>query len=127
MRGFGIHMVIDIAGGTGYQTKDDGKNIEEFIDELCIKIDMEKHGPLIKDWFGVDNVCGWSIVQLITTSSITGHFCGEYDEFPETSNSAYLDVFSCKSFDTEVVRNVIKKYFNPDCISHRLLARTKPV
>ena len=44
-----------MSGGSGYQLKTDGQNIRDFIDELCTKIDMKKHGSLILDWFGEDN------------------------------------------------------------------------
>jgi len=126
MRGFGKHLIINLSGGSGYQLKTDEQNIRDFIDELCTKIDMKKHGLLILDWFGENNVEGWSAVQLISTSNITGHFCGEYEEYPETSNTAYIDVFSCKDFEKSVVIEVINKYFNPDCINSNMIIRERP-
>ena len=126
MKGFGAHMIIDLSGGNGYQKKTDEQNLVSFIEELCERIDMERHGPLIRDWFGNNNVEGWSLVQLITTSSIKGHFCGEYEEFPDTSNTAYLDIFSCKSFNEDDVISVVKKYFNQDIIDYKIVIRARP-
>ena len=40
----------------------------------------------------VPQAAGYSLVQLIETSAITGHFC-------DASGDAYLDIFSCKDFD----------------------------
>ena len=119
-------MVLDLSGGRGYQTEKDGDNIAKFIDELCTRIEMVKYGPLTKEWFGTDGIEGWSVVQLIMTSSITGHFCGEYKQFPETSNTAYIDVFSCKDFDCNEVVSVVKKFFNPDRVSYLELVRERP-
>jgi S-adenosylmethionine/arginine decarboxylase-like enzyme len=44
-------------------------------------------------------------MQLITTSSITGHFI-DHDKH------IYLDVFSCKEFDPNTVKQVVQKFFN---------------
>jgi S-adenosylmethionine/arginine decarboxylase-like enzyme len=59
---------------------------------------------------------GWTVIQLIETSSIVGHFLDE-------SGDLYLDVFSCKSFDGNTVRELIKEYFNPNNIYSILLNR----
>jgi len=123
---FGMEMVIDFAGGTGYQSKDDGDNLDKFIVELCETIDMERHGPFHKEWFGNNSVEGWSGIQLITTSSITMHFCPYYEDYKDTSNSGYINVFSCKNFTPNDVVLVIKKYFNPDIIDAVILDRKKP-
>jgi hypothetical protein len=56
----------------------------------------------------------------LSVGSITGHFCGEYDEFPDTSNTAYLDIFSCKSFDEE-------KYFDQEIINYHVVVRARPL
>ena len=55
--------------------------------------------------FGEDErVSGFSMTQLIETSLISGHFANQ-------SNTAYLDVFSCKPYDPAVVEEFAIGYF----------------
>ena len=55
--------------------------------------------------FGEDErVAGYSMVQLIETSLISAHFAN-------LTNTVYLDVFSCKEYDTEAVRNFSQNFF----------------
>ena len=55
--------------------------------------------------FGEDEkVAGFSMVQLIETSLISAHFANQ-------SNTTYLDVFSCKAYNPEVVREFSQNYF----------------
>lgn len=70
--------------------------IEKFVIELCDLIKMRRFGPPTIVNFGEDpRVAGYSLVQLIETSNICGHFAND-------SNAAYLDIFSCKAFDPQV-------------------------
>ena len=50
--------------------------------------------------------CGSSSIkyQLIETSLISGHFANQ-------SNNIYLDIFSCKFYDPNVVAEFAKKFF----------------
>ena len=59
---------------------------------------------------------GYSLVQLIETSAVTGHFC-------DASGDAYLDVFSCKDFDPEVAIGVVERHLRPESIRKVELAR----
>jgi hypothetical protein len=55
--------------------------------------------------FGEDErVAGFSMVQLIETSLISAHFAN-------LTNATYLDVFSCKPYDPEVVADFAKNFF----------------
>jgi len=64
---------------------------------------------------GTDNE-GYSLLQLITTSNITAHFVTK-------TKAAYIDIFSCKEFDTNVVDNLIQNYFSPKNIKKNYLLR----
>ena len=44
------------------------------------------------------------MVQLIETSLISAHFAN-------LTNAVYLDVFSCKVYDPEVVQTFAQRYF----------------
>ena len=45
------------------------------------------------------NAAGFSLVQLIETSSITGHFV-------DLNGDSYIDIFSCKSTKCRVIEDV---------------------
>jgi S-adenosylmethionine/arginine decarboxylase-like enzyme len=66
--------------------------------------------------FGSGNKQGYTLVQLIETSNITGHFV-------EETNDMYLDVFSCKEFKPETVHDMVQRYFDPQTIRSRMILR----
>lgn len=79
--------------------------IEKFVKELCELIKMKRYGNCQVVHFGEDEkVAGFSMVQLIETSLISGHFAN-------ATNAAYLDVFSCKLFDPDMVAEFSLKFF----------------
>ena len=67
-------------------------------------------------YFGEDNKAGFTLVQLIETSNICAHFCDD-------SGDAYIDVFSCKPYDVNVVLSLIDEFFLPERIQHTYLER----
>ncbi len=79
-----------------------------FSKKICKLINMKPYGePLIIN-FGEDpRVSGYTLVQLIETSSITAHFVNQ-------SNAIYLDIFSCNKFDSNIVAEFTKIFFNAD-------------
>ncbi|MEE4264716.1 MAG: S-adenosylmethionine decarboxylase [Desulfobacteraceae bacterium] len=79
--------------------------IRQFVVELCELIEMKRFGETQVAHFGEDErVAGYSMVQLIETSLISAHFAN-------FSNTTYLDVFSCKTYDPEIVRGFSQIYF----------------
>lgn len=104
---WGKHLLIDAQGGdlnavTSIET------ITAFVDELVTTIDMVKYGPLWIERFATHDPvkAGISFVQMIETSNITGHFVDADGDF-------YLDIFSCKDYDAEVVQALVDQYFSP--------------
>ena len=85
--------------------------IQDYVLQLCKMIKMERHGDLIIEHFGDGNKEGYSMVQLIETSCITGHFANE-------SNSIFIDIFSCKEFDVLDVAAFTHRFFDGDRCSH---------
>ena len=72
---------------------------------MCERIDMKRFGETVVVNFGEDErVAGYSMTQLIETSLISGHFANQ-------TNTVYLDVFSCKYYDPNVVAEFAKKFF----------------
>lgn len=79
--------------------------IRRFVKELCIRIDMKRHGKCVITDFGEDErVKGFSVTQLIETSLISGHFAN-------ISNTAYLDIFSCKFYEPRSVAEFAISFF----------------
>ena len=83
----------------------DAEAIRRFTVELCDLIKMKRFGETQVVHFGEDErVAGYSMVQLIETSLISAHFAN-------LTNTVYLDVFSCKPYNSETVRNFAQGYF----------------
>ncbi len=86
----------------------DAKSIEQFVHELCDLIGMKRFGDCQIVHFGEDKkVEGFSMTQLIETSLISGHFANE-------SNTAYLDIFSCKFYEPREVAEFATGFFKGD-------------
>lgn len=85
---------------------------------LTEKIGMKAYGEPLVEHFAEENpeAAGYTLVQLIETSAITGHFVDE-------TGDAYIDIFSCKEFDVDVVLKFTKKYFEPQEINYLVLDR----
>jgi S-adenosylmethionine/arginine decarboxylase-like enzyme len=82
--------------------------IKNFVKELCDRIEMKRFGETQVVHFGEDEkVAGFSMVQLIETSLISGHFAN-------LTNSIYLDVFSCKAYSPRIIAEFAKDYFKAD-------------
>ncbi len=83
----------------------DAEAIKRYVIELCELIKMKRFGNTEVVNFGEDErVAGYSMTQLIETSLISGHFANK-------SNSAYIDVFSCKYYSPSVVEEFTKNFF----------------
>lgn len=101
---WGIASSIDIYE-CNPQTIRDAAKIKQFVKELCELIKMKRFGDTQVVHFGEEErVAGFSMVQLIETSLISAHFAN-------LTNTVYLDVFSCKAYDLEVVKAFAQKFF----------------
>ncbi|OGR22253.1 MAG: S-adenosylmethionine decarboxylase [Desulfobacterales bacterium RIFOXYA12_FULL_46_15] len=101
---WGIASAIDIYDCIPEKIRD-AEVIKQFVIELCDLIEMKRFGECKVVHFGEDDkVAGFSMVQLIETSLISAHFANQ-------TNTTYLDVFSCKTYDPEKVRAFAQNYF----------------
>ena len=83
----------------------DASAIQQFTEQLCDMLGVSRFGPTQIVRFGRDPlVYGYSMVQLIETSLVSGHFA-------EDSNAVYLDIFSCKYYDPHVAAEYSSKFF----------------
>jgi len=95
----------------------DGEKIKDYIIKLCKLIDMKRFGDPVIVRFGQDiRVSGYSAVQLIETSCISGHFA-------EDSDSVYIDIFSCKFYDQEKAVNFTKEFFQSENVKFNIILR----
>lgn len=82
------------------------EKIKEYVYKICELIKAKRFGECIVVDFGKDpRVTGFSMMQLIETSLISGHF-----GMPDNPY-AYLDVFSCAYYDPKIVIEFSAKFF----------------
>jgi len=100
------------------ETIRDARAIKRYVDELCELIEMRQFGETQIVNFGQDEkVAGFSMVQLVETSLISGHFANK-------SNNAYIDIFSCKFYEPSVVVEFTKKYFEAKNVKMHYILRS---
>jgi S-adenosylmethionine decarboxylase len=114
---FGYELIMDLYGCdlTVMRSK---KKLTEYIDRLCPLIDMEKYGKTLLEYFGTKqpHTKGYSLLQFIETSSITGHFSEQW-------RISYINIFSCKSFDPAVAKKFTKEFFKAKQARTRFIVR----
>lgn len=117
MKYWGYHLILDCKNADIDKIKSKD-NIKKFVQELVKEIDMVAFGEPIIEHFATHNTnsSGFSLVQLIETSSITGHFVDQ-------NGDCYIDVFSCKNFDINKTQAIVNKYFSPSQIKVSYLTR----
>ena len=71
---------------------------------LCKKIRMKPYGKPILKRFGSGYLEGYSFMQFIETSSITGHM-------DEVDGRVFIDIFSCKTFNVNKAKKFCQQYF----------------
>jgi len=114
---WGYHMLADCRGCIK-EAITNPEVIRQFIYDLVSDIDMVAYGDPVIEHFATHDAekAGYSAVQLIETSSITGHFV-------DSTGEAYIDVFSCKPFELEAVKKCIEYAFQPTSIKVHYITR----
>ena len=115
---FGQELILNLYG-CNLTTISSKAAIKRFAVTLCDRvIKMKRYGPPLIPHFGhADPVTsGYSLVQLIETSSITAHFS-------EFKKSVYLNIFSCAPFDPTKTIAFCKKYFGGGKVKATFLDR----
>lgn len=109
-KSYGQELILDLHGCD--ITTFTREVIEQYFIELCDLIDMERHDLHFWDDVGVPEdeqqtdpkTKGTSAVQFILTSTIVIHTL-------DLMKAAYINIFSCKEFDTEEAANFTIKWF----------------
>lgn len=102
-KAWGLSTAVDLQDCRP-ETIRDRDHIEAYVIALCKLIGMKRYGKCQVVHFGDGRVAGYSMIQLIETSLISGHFAND-------TNRAYLDIFSCKGYDPVVVEEFSRKFF----------------
>jgi S-adenosylmethionine/arginine decarboxylase-like enzyme len=102
-KAWGLSTAVDLQDCRP-ETIRDRDHIEAYVIALCKLIGMKRYGECQVVHFGDGRVAGYSMIQLIETSLISGHFAND-------TNRAYLDIFSCKGYDPAVVEEFSRKFF----------------
>ena len=108
---------LDLHGCNG-ETIRSAEKIKQFTVELCDLIKVTRFGEATIVNFGArPEIAGYSMVQLIETSLVSGHFVN-------STNAVYLDIFSCSYYDANMVVAFAKKFFEArDATVHTLLRK----
>jgi len=114
---FGLEVVLDLYECDPKVIRS-GKKLEEYTKKLCKLLKMKRYGKTQLPHFGYNeaHTAGFSMLQFIETSSITGHFS-------ELWNSAYINIFSCRDFDADKAIDFSVKYFSAKKVTKRVLLR----
>jgi len=114
---YGMEVILDLFDCDPEIIRSE-KALKEFVTKLCKILKMVKYGETQTPHFGHDepHTAGYSLLQFIETSSITGHFS-------ELWSSAYLNIFSCKMFDANQAIKFTVKFFKAKKYKARKIIR----
>jgi len=112
---WGYHLILDVKACKKERVTDPSY-IKTTIQDLVREINMIPYGQTQMVHFGEGDLAGWTAIQLIETSNIIGHFV-------DSSGDLYLDVFSCREFDSEKVVDFIARKFEPEHVKIMKLQR----
>lgn len=116
-RKFGVELVLDLFDCNPKVIRSRQK-LRTYAEKLCKLLKMRKYGRTLLPHFGHKDpmTSGYSLLQFIETSSITGHFS-------ELTNSAYLNIFSCKPFDVKKAKRFTSRFFRAKRLKNRVVIR----
>ncbi|WP_019927342.1 S-adenosylmethionine decarboxylase family protein [Nocardia sp. BMG111209] len=114
---FGMELILDL-DGCDPAAIGDADTIRGYARELVELIGMKAYGEPIIEHFGHDDpvTSGYTLVQLIETSSVVGHFS-------EHLGRAYLNIFSCRRFDAETALRFTADWFGSHGARQTIIVR----
>jgi len=122
MKNYGREVILDLHECSIENFTREG--LSRFFKELCDLIDMEREDLHFWDYEGDPegyknapvHLKGISAIQFITTSNITVHTLDEMKRI-------YLNIFSCKDFDSGVVADFASNYFKGEVANATVVDR----
>lgn len=113
----GQELILDL-DGCDIRLLKSKTEIRNFVRRLCRLIEMKRYGETIIERFGSRTSFGegYSFLQFIETSSITGHLL-------EINGKAFFNIFSCRRFDADKVIKFSVEFFKAKKVKNRILFR----
>lgn len=113
---YGLELIVDLKGCDLSDLS--RKKLRNFFVELCDLVKMKRHGGPVfwEDTSDVPHLRGISGFQFIETSNVVCH------PLPMLS-AVYINVFSCKEFDTDKALKFCKKYWGATAENHTVVPR----
>ena len=117
MQPYGIELLLDLKGCDLSDLSQ--AKLTEFFVKLCEQIGMVRHGDPVfwEDHSGIPHLHGTSAIQFIQTSNVVAH------PLP-LLKSVYLNIFSCKTFDTEDATQFCKEFWQAESVVYHVVTRT---
>lgn len=114
---FGVELVLDLHDCDPKVIRSRQK-LRSYAIQICKLLKMKRYGRTLLPHFGHADpmTSGYSMLQFIETSSITGHFS-------ELTNTAYLNIFSCGEFNPKRAREFTVKFFRAKKVHNRIIVR----
>jgi S-adenosylmethionine/arginine decarboxylase-like enzyme len=115
---FGQHLVMDLEG-CDLAAITSRTTLERWVIPLVDEVlKMKRYGEAAIEHFGHEDpvTSGYTVVQLIETSSITAHFSDHL-------RTAHIDVFSCRNFDNDAVLAFCEETFGAQSTTWTVLGR----
>jgi len=115
---YGYELILDLHGCD--VSKFNRESLENYFEKLCKAIDMKRANLHFWDDEGLPperhqtlpHTKGTSAVQFILTSTIVVHTL-------ELLEAAYVNIFSCKPFESKVAEELTKAWFGSNgCRTH---------
>ena len=115
-KSFGVELLLDIHGCDKRLFTEE--EITKYFIELCDLIEMTRHGePMFWIEYGEEpHLSGISAVQFIRTSNIVIHTLDKLQ-------AVYVNIFSCKNFDSKVAKEFTKSFFKAQKVTARFVDR----
>jgi S-adenosylmethionine decarboxylase len=93
--------------------------LTDYFVKLCALIGMKRHGEPVfwEDHSGIPHLHGLSGIQFIETSNLVCHAL-------PLLKAVYLNIFSCKDFDTEAAKRLSAEFFKASSVVFNVITRT---
>jgi S-adenosylmethionine/arginine decarboxylase-like enzyme len=114
---YGLELLLDLKGCDLSDCSPE--RLTAYFVQLCDLVRMKRHGePLFwEDHSGVPHLHGLSAIQFIQTSNIVCHAL-------PLLRAVYLNIFSCRQFDTEEARKFSVDFWRAESVSSTVVVRT---
>lgn len=112
---WGYHLIADL-GGCDRAVVTDPDALRAWVVGIVDVVQMQPHGEPHVIHFGVGELAGWTVQQLITTSNVNAHFM-------DHNGDGYVDLFSCTPFVLGTVVDYLYRTLQPQSLDARLLTR----